>query len=67
MDSVRSLCYTGPWMGHVILHCIGWVLDRASHIKETMSYFFFLKLWILVNGTKRCGIELHDIHRHSVG
>ena len=64
MDPVLSLCYTGPWMGHVILHCTGWVLDRAPHTKETMSYFF-LKLWILVNGTKRCGIKLRDIQRHS--
>ena len=23
----------------------------------------FLKLWISINGTKRCGINLHDIHK----
>ena len=27
----------------------------------------FVKLWIPVNGTQRCGIELLDIHRHSSG
>ena len=27
----------------------------------------FVKLWIPVNGTQRCGIELHDIHRLYVG
>ena len=27
----------------------------------------FFKLWIPVNGTQRCGIELHDIHRLSAG
>ena len=27
----------------------------------------FVKLWILVNLTQRCGIELHDFHRHSTG
>ena len=27
----------------------------------------FVKLWISVNGTQQCGIELHDIHRLSVG
>ena len=27
----------------------------------------FVKLWIPVNGTQRCGIELHDIHRLSTG
>ena len=26
MDSVRSLCYIGSRMGHVIVYCIGWVL-----------------------------------------
>ena len=26
----------------------------------------FVKFWISVNATQRCGIELHDIHRHSV-
>ena len=27
----------------------------------------FVKLGIPVNGTQRCGIELHDIHKHSMG
>ena len=27
----------------------------------------FVKLWIPINGRQRCGIELHDIHRLSVG
>ena len=27
----------------------------------------FVKLWIPINGTKRCGIELHDIYRLSAG
>ena len=27
----------------------------------------FVKLWIPVNGTQQCGIELHDIHRLSAG
>ena len=27
----------------------------------------FVKLWIPVNGTQRCGIKLHAIHRHSAG
>ena len=30
-------------------------------------YLIFVKLWIPVNGTQRCGIELHDIDRHFVG
>ena len=65
MDSVWSLCYIGSWMGHVIVYCVGWVLDRAPRTKETL--FDFFKLWISVNGTQQYGIELHDIHRHSFG
>ena len=38
-------------MGHVIIYCIGWVLDRTPHTKETLFVFFFTKLWILVNET----------------
>ena len=26
----------------------------------------FVKYLIMVNGTQQCGIELHDIHKHSV-
>ena len=51
-------------MGHVMVYCIGWVLDRAPRTRRLSD---FVKLWILVNGTQRCGIELHDIHMHSVG
>ena len=29
-------------MGHVIVYCVGWVLDRAPRTKETLSDFFFL-------------------------
>ena len=60
-----SLCYIGSRMGNVIVYCIGCVLDRAPRIKETMSDF--VKLWIPVNRTQRCGIELYDIHRLSAG
>ena len=65
MDPMRSLCYIGPQMGHVIVYCTGWVLDRAPHTKKTL--LDFLKFWILINGTQRCGIELHDTHRHFTG
>ena len=50
-------------MGHVIVYCTCCVLDRAPRTKVTMSDF--VKFWIPVNGTQRCGIDLHDIHRHS--
>ena len=52
-------------MGHVFVYCIGWILDRAPRTKETLSDF--VKLWILVNETQRCGIELYDIHKHFAG
>ena len=66
MDLVRSLCYIGPRMGRVIVYCTGWVLNRALCIKEIMPDFF-VKLWIPINETQWCGIELHDIHKHSMG
>ena len=47
---------------YCILYRLG--LDRASRTKETLSDF--VKLWILLIGTQRCGIELHDIHMHSM-
>ena len=30
-------------------------------------YSIFVKLWIPINGTQQCGIELHYIHRHFAG
>ena len=52
-------------MGHVIVYCTCWVLDRAPRTKETMSDF--VKFWIPVNWAQRCGIELYDIHKNSAG
>ena len=48
MDPVRSLCYIGPRMGHVIVYPTGCILGRASCTKETLS--IFVKLWVLVKG-----------------
>ena len=64
-DQMQSLCYIGPRMGHVIVYCTGWVLDRAPHTKETL--FDFVKLWISVNGTQWLDIELPNIHKLSAG
>ena len=52
-------------MGHVIVYCTSWVLDRSPRTKETMSDF--VKFWIPINGKQQCDIELHDIHKHSTG
>ena len=37
MDSVRSLYYIGPRMGHVTMFSTGWILDKAPPTKETLS------------------------------
>ena len=50
-------------LGAVIM--LYWASDRAPCTKETLSDF--VNLWIPVNGTQQCGIELHDIHRLFVG
>ena len=39
MDPVRSLCFIGPRMGHVIVYCTCWVLDRDPCTKETLFDF----------------------------
>ena len=44
-----------------IVYYAGWFLGRAPRMKRTL--FGFVKLWISVNGTQRCGIRLYDIHR----
>ena len=49
----------------MIVYCTGWVLDRAPCTKEALSDF--VKLWISLNRTQQCGIELHNIHRLSTG
>ena len=65
MDFVQSFCHIRPRIGHVIVYCIGWILDRPPRTKETLSDF--VKFWIPVNGTQWSNIELHNIHRHSAG
>ena len=38
-----------------------------EHLVQRRLYPIFVKLWILINETQRCGTELHDIHRHFAG
>ena len=54
-------------MGHVILYSICCILGRAPRTKETLSDFFFFKLWVPVKGTQQCCIGLPDIHKFSAG
>ena len=56
-----------------------WALDGSSDCIIVQVEFWielpvqkrlcliFVKLWIPINGTQRYGIELHDIHRLSIG
>ena len=43
--------------------------DFSSVEQDLESFGLKLKfwLWIPVNGTQRCGIKLHDIHRYFAG
>ena len=61
--------------GHCVILGLGWVMLLyivqvgfliELPIQRILCPIFF-ELWILINETQRCGIELHDIHRHSAG
>ena len=47
----------------IILQVGFWIV---LHVQRRLCPIF-VKLWILVNETQRCGIELYDIQRLSVG
>ena len=52
-------------MGHryTVLQVVYWV----EIPKQRRLCSIFVKIWILINGTQQCGIELPEIHRNSVG
>ena len=66
IDPVRSFCYIGPRMGacDCIVVQVGFWIELPV---QRRLYLIFVKLWIPINETQRCGIELHDIHRFSAG
>ena len=65
MDPVWSLLLLlRPWMGYGFTGCM---LGRAPRTKETLPEFFFLKIWITINGTQQYGIGSPEIHRNSAG
>ena len=76
MSSVWST-FTHKWTqcGHCVILGLEWVMllyivQVGLWIKlpvQRISCPIFVKLWIPVNGTQWCGIESHDIHRHSAG
>ena len=45
---------------------LGCMLGRAPRTKEAPPDFF-LKIWILINGTQQCSIGLLEIDRNSTG
>ena len=49
----------------LLYNCIGWVLDRTPHTKETLSDFF-VKSWIPVNGTRE-GVSSYTISTSFYG
>ena len=77
MDHVWSLLLLlRPWMGYgyTIIQVVYWV--ELSEQMRLCSIFMkicnkllsvFIKIWILINGTQQCGIELSEIHRNSAG
>ena len=76
MDPIWSL-FTHKWTrsGHCVIlgpdgSCDCIIVQVGFWIElpvQRILFPDFVKLLILVNGTQRCGIELHDIHRLSAG
>ena len=66
MDHVWSLLLLlRPWMGHgcIVIHVVYWV-----ELPEQRRFCsIFVKIWIPINGTQQCGIDLPEIHRNSGG
>ena len=64
MDPVGSiLLLLRPWMGYdyIVIHFVCLV-----ELPEQMSLCsIFVKIWIPINGTQQCSIELPEIHRNS--
>ena len=61
VDPVWSLLLLlRPWMGYGYT-C--YMLGRALRTNETID--FFVKIWILINGTQQCGIGSLEIHKNS--
>ena len=66
MDPVWSLLLLlRPWMGHgyTVIH----VVYCVELPKKRRLCSIFVKIWISINETQQCGIELSEIHRNSAG
>ena len=66
MDPVWSLLLLlRPWMGHgyIVRQVVYWV----KLPKQRRLCLIFVKIWIPINRTQQCGIELPEIHRNFIG
>ena len=66
MDLVLSLLLLlRPWMGHgyTVIQVVYWV----ELPKQRRLCPIFVKIWISINATQQCGIELPEIHRNFTG
>ena len=54
-----------PWMGpgYIVIQVVYWV----EPLEQMRLCPIFVKIWIPINGTKQCGIELPEIHKNFAG
>ena len=75
MGLVRPLLFiNGPrvvivlyWVSDGSCYYILQVLFLVELFVQRRLYLIFIKLWVLVKGTQRCGIGLPNIHKFSTG
>ena len=49
--------------GYIVIQVLYWV----ELLEQRRLCPIFVKIWIPINGTQQCGIELPEIHRNSTG
>ena len=49
--------------GYTVIQVVYWV----ELLKQRRLYPIFVKIWIPINRTQQCDIELPEIHRNSAG
>ena len=67
MDPVGSiLLMLRLWMSYdyIVIQVICWV---ELPEQRRLCLFFFVKIWIPINGTQQCGIGSLEIHKNSAG
>ena len=67
MDPVGSiLLMLRLWISYdyIVIQVICWV---ELPEQRRLCLFFFVKIWIPINGTQQCGIGSLEIHKNSAG